>query len=317
MVCMTVLKLCKRYSLNFKTTLIEVTDEASMVNGTSANLREGDHLAIWDLLHGLMLPSGNDAGYLLAEYFGRLIKKSGDAKVIRKLKSDSEGSPLDWQTDDTIKTRENSEEDSMYIDETEKSKYLHRFSLFKWSYVKYFIMEMNYFAREEYKWASTFLDSPHGMMNRFNTSTAWDIAKLSAIALNNPNFSKIVKTKRHKWYSHKPLNFDEENPCTEFTPKFYCWENTNKLLWRGGYTGLKTGITQSAGPCLAASYKWELNKEFYIIVVLNSRSMDHRWNEVNKLKAWTSTRMKKIKNSNLFVENPGWERRILTKIRHL
>lgn len=95
MVCMTVLKLCKRYSLNFKTALIEVTEEASMINGTSANLREGDHLTVWDLLHGLMLPSGNDVGFLLADYFGRLIKKSGDVKVIKKLKSDSEGSPLD------------------------------------------------------------------------------------------------------------------------------------------------------------------------------------------------------------------------------
>lgn len=66
-----------------------------MINGTSANLRECDHLTVWDLLHGLMLPSGNDAGFLLADYFGRLIKKSGDVKVIKKLKSDSEGSPLD------------------------------------------------------------------------------------------------------------------------------------------------------------------------------------------------------------------------------
>jgi len=33
-------------------------------------LKTGDVLSIWDLLHGLMLPSGNDAGICLAEHFG-------------------------------------------------------------------------------------------------------------------------------------------------------------------------------------------------------------------------------------------------------
>ncbi len=31
------------------------------------------------------------------------------------------------------------------------------------------------------------------------------------------------------------------------------WENTNKLLSEG-WSGIKTGITPNAGPCLAASY---------------------------------------------------------------
>jgi D-alanyl-D-alanine carboxypeptidase (penicillin-binding protein 5/6) len=32
------------------------------------------------------------------------------------------------------------------------------------------------------------------------------------------------------------------------------WENTNKMLWRG-WSGIKTGCTPNAGPCLAASYR--------------------------------------------------------------
>lgn len=46
--------------------------------------------------------------------------------------------------------------------------------------------------------------------------------------------------------------------------------NTNKLL-EDGFDGIKTGITDSAGPCLAASYK------DFIVVVLNSKSMSDRW----------------------------------------
>ena len=154
--------------------------------------------------------------------------------------------------------------DIMVIDEFERSKYLNRHSLFKHSYAKYFIMEMNYIAREEFNLWWTFFDSPHGMTNRFNISSAADIGKMSSIALTNPLFAKIVKTKRYKWYSKKPHNYENENPWREFTPKQYIWENTNKLLWRGGYTGLKTGITQSAGPCLAASFKWDITEEHFV-----------------------------------------------------
>ena len=38
--------------------------------GTSAELKEGDIVSILDLLYGLMLPSGNDSAYTLAENFG-------------------------------------------------------------------------------------------------------------------------------------------------------------------------------------------------------------------------------------------------------
>ena len=60
--------------MSLKTTMIEVTEIASTISGTSAFLKEGDHLVLWDLLYGMMLPSGNDAAFLIADYFGRHIK---------------------------------------------------------------------------------------------------------------------------------------------------------------------------------------------------------------------------------------------------
>ena len=63
------------------------------------------------------------------------------------------------------------------------------------------------------------------------------------------------------------------------TTKYGSFQNTNKLL-EDGFDGIKTGITDTAGPCLAASYK------DYIIVVLNSKSMNQRWIEVKKLVKW-------------------------------
>ena len=44
---------------------------------------------------------------------------------------------------------------------------------------------------------STHFANPHGLINKFNTSTAHDIAKLTAIALDSQKFASIVKTKEY------------------------------------------------------------------------------------------------------------------------
>ena len=50
--------------------MVSVSEFATQVNGTSSNLQLGDTLTLLDLLHGLMLPSGNDAALAIAENFG-------------------------------------------------------------------------------------------------------------------------------------------------------------------------------------------------------------------------------------------------------
>lgn len=41
--------------------MITVLPSSSRLIGTSANLMPNDKLSVWELLHGMMLPSGNDA----------------------------------------------------------------------------------------------------------------------------------------------------------------------------------------------------------------------------------------------------------------
>ena len=41
--------------------------------GCTARLKAGDKLTVFDLLHGMILPSGNDASYQIAEYFGNVL----------------------------------------------------------------------------------------------------------------------------------------------------------------------------------------------------------------------------------------------------
>jgi D-alanyl-D-alanine carboxypeptidase len=52
---------------------VTITENAAEVTGTSAELKIGDTFTIWELFHGLMLPSGNDAAVQIAEFFGTIL----------------------------------------------------------------------------------------------------------------------------------------------------------------------------------------------------------------------------------------------------
>ena len=54
------------------------------------------------------------------------------------------------------------------------------------------------------------------------------------------------------------MNFEKhilQDKTGHFVERFYKWENTNFMLRQPNYNGLKTGITDVAGPCLSASSK--------------------------------------------------------------
>lgn len=56
------LRLMDRFGVEDKR-LVTIGDDAAGVIGTSAELVAGDTLTVKQLLFGLMLPSGNDAGH--------------------------------------------------------------------------------------------------------------------------------------------------------------------------------------------------------------------------------------------------------------
>lgn len=66
-----VIALCKLYKFNIKKTEVIVSPIASDIRGTSACLETGDILTVEQLLYGMMLPSGNDAAFALAQFFGK------------------------------------------------------------------------------------------------------------------------------------------------------------------------------------------------------------------------------------------------------
>ena len=60
-----------------------------------------------------------------------------------------------------------------------------------------------------------------------------------------------------------------------------------KLLEKG-FSGIKTGITPNAGPCLSSMLKDE--NASVIVTLLNCKSIEHRFTEAEKLAAWEHAR---------------------------
>ena len=86
----------RKIRLNAQRTFLQVSKNAATVGGTSAKLRTGDVLSVWDLLHGLMLPSGNDAAITLAEHFGQYLFEV--ATRYKNSKAGAQGQPPNAST---------------------------------------------------------------------------------------------------------------------------------------------------------------------------------------------------------------------------
>jgi D-alanyl-D-alanine carboxypeptidase (penicillin-binding protein 5/6) len=73
MTAYTVLSICQQYNIKVREHWIPIHTRASYMEGTSANLRSGEEILLIDLFYGLLLPSGNDAGTAMAQYFGKFL----------------------------------------------------------------------------------------------------------------------------------------------------------------------------------------------------------------------------------------------------
>ena len=57
---------------------LRVSKKAANINGTVAFLKVDQRISIYDCLHALLLPSGNDAAIVLATAFGKWLYFIGD-----------------------------------------------------------------------------------------------------------------------------------------------------------------------------------------------------------------------------------------------
>jgi D-alanyl-D-alanine carboxypeptidase (penicillin-binding protein 5/6) len=84
MTSFVIIQIIRKIKLNAKKTLLQASKNAASIGGTTAKLKPGDVLSVWELLHGLLLPSGNDAALCLAEHFGQYLYEVASSKYKSK-----------------------------------------------------------------------------------------------------------------------------------------------------------------------------------------------------------------------------------------
>ena len=116
----------------------------------------------------------------------------------------------------------------------------------------------------------THFSNPHGLTAKWHYSTARDMAKIAAYCMKNPDFRNLVNHQKSVIHWHLPSN------------RTYKSETTNELLGKyDGANGIKTGWTNAAKGCVAASAK--RGDVELIAIVMKSKDHATRFADAKKL----------------------------------
>jgi D-alanyl-D-alanine carboxypeptidase (penicillin-binding protein 5/6) len=114
--------------------------------------------------------------------------------------------------------------------------------------------------------------NPHGLDEPFHYTTARDMAMLARVALEQPTFAELVRTRQARLTIWKPGR-------RTLIPQARMVQSHNRLLGQlDGADGVKTGYTGSAGRCLVASASRGSHR--MIAVLLND---PRRWTDAAAL----------------------------------
>lgn len=140
--------------------------------------------------------------------------------------------------------------------------------------VEDFVAEMNRRAHELGMSSTRYFD-PHG--NSSNYSSPVDLIKLGAVFMKTPLGPEYVSTRIYHADIKKP----------DGTVRVATWRNTNQLLERAGYRGIKTGTTGRAGECLLACGEYE-GRTFLLVIM--GASQGSRFVDARNLFRWGFSR---------------------------
>ena len=116
----------------------------------------------------------------------------------------------------------------------------------------------------------THFSNPHGLTAKWHYTTARDLAKIAVYCMKNPEFRKLVNHQKSVIHWASPSG------------RTYKSETTNVLLGSyKGANGIKTGWTDAARGCVAASAK--RGDVELIAIVLKSKDHDTRFADAKKL----------------------------------
>lgn len=207
--------------------VVEITFDMVNTHGTLLGLREGDKITLYDLVAGMLLPSGNDAANAVALYLG----------------GSFEG----------------------------------------------FSAMMNKKAAELGMYNSYFV-TPSGLDEGNHHSTAYDMAILTARAIQNEYFSQLCCLKSYD--------------VTINGEKMTIYNHNKLLSSMDSCIGVKTGYTDKAGRCLVSAFSEDGHT--FVCVTLNAPD---DWNDHKKLYEYANAQYKsKDVSDSFFILTVGGEK---------
>ncbi len=146
-----------------------------------------------------------------------------------------------------------------------------------------FVAEMNAFVAE-HGFEDTRFSNPHGNDAPNNYSSAYDIAHLGGLLMQNEFLAGVVG---EPGYSFTSVGPEARN---------YQAASTNELLGQSGVVGIKTGSTEDAGGCVVMARRVNNGNSLVVTAVLGAdlqydaagmEVVDRRWDDASQLIAFT------------------------------
>ena len=272
----------------FRDRIVRVSQAAAAAGGTSAGLRAGDTLRVKDLVHGILLCSGNDAAMALAEYVG--------AMILEERGVPARGHPRAAMGVFLEKARE------ACLDRVPST-------------VSELTQLENAHGMDEDGHTSTARHVAHVM------AQAWAESDAFRSVVSTKTYTCEVLNSQNSTGNGQSGGGGGGGGGS---PRTLVWTNSNKLLWKrsscGGrirVLGGKTGWTSKAGPCLCSvanvrphsrGTSEHVSNETILIVTLGSSSCKARWAEHRKLYRWAASFAQKRANSTPSGTRDGGDR---------
>ncbi|QDT68635.1 D-alanyl-D-alanine carboxypeptidase DacB precursor [Planctomycetes bacterium MalM25] len=114
----------------------------------------------------------------------------------------------------------------------------------------------------------------HGLTAEGHVTSARDLVKLAHAAMQDGTFREVVATRRYATTVSSTTGYQRN----------VVWNNTDQLLKREGFYGVKTGTTGPAGACLVSAGERD-GKPLYV-VVLGANSGSNRYLDARNLYRW-------------------------------
>lgn len=142
-----------------------------------------------------------------------------------------------------------------------------------------FVAEMNAFVAEQ-GLEDTRFTNPHGLDSQNNYSSAYDIAQLSGMLMNDEFLASVVGEPGYSFIS------------VGAEARQYQEDTTNQLLGQSGVVGVKTGSTEEAGGCVVLARRVSDGESTVITSVLGAEltydansliDVDERWSDATTL----------------------------------